>query len=488
MSSIIASSAPPAAVSTPDDRARGVVERLDAHRLGEPAGRVDGEHDDLAPALGRAQRERRRGGGLADAARAAADDDPGARVVEQRVDVERGGRRRRRAGRRGRGSRVRRHAIPCSLEGRGELVEAAEVDAARQPGQLVRRDVEVGDQRALGVLERPALGVVAGLARPARRPGRWRRPRRPPSGRRRIASWSSCPRSAAARSSASRSRGRTRFTTTPPTGSCACRSSAMPSAVSWTGISSSTVTRCTAVRGERNSVITVSAWLLIGPTLASPASSLLTLRNCVIRPVGGASSTTASYSDRLLVAAVALHGLEDLAGEQHVADAGRDGGGEVDHAEPVQRPAGAAELVVHREVLQQRRLGVDVQARTPRRACPRARAARWRSGAPRRAAGRRRTCGRCPGGPRPRRAARSCPWEASASASAAATVDLPVPPLPVTTCSRTRGQSAVAGHVVQRIGWSLRHAPVGRGSCPVHPPARGTACAAAPYGCDGRHD
>ncbi len=69
----------------------------------------------------------------------------------------------------------------------------------------------------------------------------------------------------------------------------------MPSAVSCTGISSSTVTRWTAVRGERNSVITVSAWLLIGPIRASPASSLLTLRNCAIRPVGGASSTTASY-------------------------------------------------------------------------------------------------------------------------------------------------------------------------------------------------
>ena len=68
----------------------------------------------------------------------------------------------------------------------------------------------------------------------------------------------------------------------------------MPSAVSWTGISSSTVTRCTAVRGERNSVITVSACVLIGPTLASPASSLFTLRNWVIRPVGGASSTIAS--------------------------------------------------------------------------------------------------------------------------------------------------------------------------------------------------
>ena len=138
----------------------------------------------------------------------------------------------------------------------------------------------------------------------------------------------------------------------------------MPSAVSCTGISSSTVTRCTAVRCERSSVITVSAWLLIGPTLASPASSVLTLRNWAIRPVGGASSTTASYSRASLLRRVALHRLVDLAGQQHVAHARRDGGREVDDAEPVERLAGAAEPVVHREVLQQRRLGVDVPART----------------------------------------------------------------------------------------------------------------------------
>ena len=65
--------------------------------------------------------------------------------------------------------------------------------------------------------------------------------------------------------------------------------------------------------------------------------------------------------DGVLVAGVALGGLVDLAGEQHVAHAGRDRGGELDDAEAVERPAGAAELVVHREVLQQRRLGVDVQ-------------------------------------------------------------------------------------------------------------------------------
>ena len=70
----------------------------------------------------------------------------------------------------------------------------------------------------------------------------------------------------------------------------------MPSTVSCTGISSSTVTRCTTVWSDVSSRITLSAWLLTGPTLASPDSSLLTPRNWVIRPVGGASSTTASYS------------------------------------------------------------------------------------------------------------------------------------------------------------------------------------------------
>ena len=91
MSSIIASSDRPLAARDSGHRARGVVERLDPHRLRQPAGRVDGEHADLPAALGRAQREGGGGGGLADAAGAAADDDPGVGVVEQAVDVERVG-------------------------------------------------------------------------------------------------------------------------------------------------------------------------------------------------------------------------------------------------------------------------------------------------------------------------------------------------------------------------------------------------------------
>jgi len=50
--------------------------------------------------------------------------------------------------------------------------------------------------------------------------------------------------------------------------------------------------------------------------------------------------------------------LIDLAGEQDVAHAGRDCGGEVDGAEPLQHPARATELVVHLEVFQQGGLGI----------------------------------------------------------------------------------------------------------------------------------
>ncbi len=66
----------------------------------------------------------------------------------------------------------------------------------------------------------------------------------------------------------------------------------MPSAVSWTGISSSRVTRWTAVCGDFRTRITAWAWLCIGPILASPATSSLTFRKRVIRPVGGASMIT----------------------------------------------------------------------------------------------------------------------------------------------------------------------------------------------------
>ncbi len=84
------------------------------------------------------------------------------------------------------------------------------------------------------------------------------------------------------------------FTRTPPTGSPASRRSAIPSTVSCTGISSSSVVKCTAVSGERSTRITACAWEWIGPNLARPATSELTFRKRVSRPVGGASITTAS--------------------------------------------------------------------------------------------------------------------------------------------------------------------------------------------------
>ncbi len=82
------------------------------------------------------------------------------------------------------------------------------------------------------------------------------------------------------------------LTTTRPTGSPAPSSSAIPSAVSWTGISSSSVTRWTAVSGDLSTFMTACAWLWIGPNRASPATSSLTFRKRVIRPVGGASMIT----------------------------------------------------------------------------------------------------------------------------------------------------------------------------------------------------
>ena len=63
---------------------------VQAERLGQPPGRVDGEDDDAAPGLRGGQRQRGRRRRLAHAAGAAADDDPGVRVGDQRAEVQRG--------------------------------------------------------------------------------------------------------------------------------------------------------------------------------------------------------------------------------------------------------------------------------------------------------------------------------------------------------------------------------------------------------------
>ena len=55
---------------------------------------------------------------------------------------------------------------------------------------------------------------------------------------------------------------------------------------------------CTAVRSDRSSSITPMLWRWMGPILVSPATSWVACRNWAIRPVGGASSTTASKAGR----------------------------------------------------------------------------------------------------------------------------------------------------------------------------------------------
>ncbi len=65
--------------------------------------------------------------------------------------------------------------------------------------------------------------------------------------------------------------------------------------------------------------------------------------------------------DAAALVVLAPDGLGGLAGEQHVAQAGRDGGGEVHHAELGQRGARVAQAVEHLEVLDQGRLGVGHQ-------------------------------------------------------------------------------------------------------------------------------
>ena len=155
--------------------------------------------------------------------------------------------------------------------------------------------------------------------------------------------------------------GRTRLTTTPPTGRPASRSSAMPSDVSCTGISSSSVTRCTAVRRRAQQLHHRVGLRLDRPDLGEAGDLGVDLEELADAAGGRGVEDHGVVRDRSVPVRAALDGLVDLAGEQDVADAGGDGGGEVDHAELVERLPGAAELVEHREVLQQRRLRVDVQ-------------------------------------------------------------------------------------------------------------------------------
>ncbi|CAM5270208.1 hypothetical protein SCANM63S_02862 [Streptomyces canarius] len=56
---------------------------------------------------------------------------------------------------------------------------------------------------------------------------------------------------------------------------------------------------------------------------------------------------------------LAAHRLARLAGQQDVPEAGRDGGREVDRAQLLQRPARAAELVEHLEIVQKGQFRID---------------------------------------------------------------------------------------------------------------------------------
>ena len=154
---------------------------------------------------------------------------------------------------------------------------------------------------------------------------------------------------------------RTMLAITAPTGiwvGCSCSTA---SSVSVTGMSSSRVTRCTTVVSARSIAMIESAWLRIGPTLASPETASCTLRNWAIRPVGGASSTTASYASSrpFCWRRTASYTLPVSSTSRRP---GRDRGGEVGRAELVEGPRGETEVVEGLQVLQQRVLGVDRQA------------------------------------------------------------------------------------------------------------------------------
>src|SRR5205823_879209 len=198
----------------PVDLTRGVVQRGQAHGLGQPPGRVDGEDARLPAPFGGAQADGGRGRGLAHATGTAADDDPGPPVIRSAAS--------------------------------------------------------------------PWLSLIPAAFRP-----------------RASSATSSEPLAAAARSASPSMAGRAMLMKMPP-GLIAppvrsCRS-ARPSRVSCTGISSSVVTKCTAVCGDLITRATVSECVFIGPTLARPETSVLTSRKRLIRPVGGASITTAWYT------------------------------------------------------------------------------------------------------------------------------------------------------------------------------------------------
>ena len=183
--------------------------------------------------------ERGRGRGLAHAAGAAADDDPG------------------RAGRRCSRVHVERCAgmltpLPGRAELCGQLVQAGQVDPVGQHRQLVAsagRALEQPSRSRFSSATRCACSA-ASATRPSASPRSSPRSR-PPSGRAASSSRRARPRRPRPGRPRASTAGRTMLTMMPPSRQPgrAC-SSATPSRVSCTGISSSSVTKCTAVCGD----------------------------------------------------------------------------------------------------------------------------------------------------------------------------------------------------------------------------------------------
>lgn len=144
----------------------------------------------------------------------------------------------------------------------GQFVQARQIQALGEQREFVQWKVLLGQDTALLGLQGVPLGVLPGLLEewPHQPLGQSAAPRAAEATAEEsdlaIAVREAV--SASARSVSSRSAGRTMFTTIRPTGSFAARSSAIPSAVSCTGISSSSVTKWTAVSGDLRTRMT--AW------------------------------------------------------------------------------------------------------------------------------------------------------------------------------------------------------------------------------------
>ena len=420
MSSIMACSSPPPAPSMPFTR-RGVLssESMPMDWASRRAGSMV-RTTTLRPRSAARTPERRRGRRLADAARAAAHDDAGVLVVEQRVDVQGGG------GRNGRGCcagvrvlggtrlRTRCHEpTPCPAPSPTPCLRSS---AARSYSPARSTPSPSSGSSCVGRSEirehGPLLALQLAPARRARRPAR---AAGPPAARR-------PPRRA------------------PPRPAADERLGDLRAAAARRGYAGGLVQEMRphhvhddpahrqfgrpqlgdAVRGlldrhllqQRHQVHRRLGRLEHphhGLRLIVYRADLGQPRHLVVHvQEAGDAAGRRRVHDHVVVGeppalVLAAYGLAGLAGQQHVPQAGRDGGGEVDRAELLQRPARAAELVEHLEVVQKGRSASMARAYTSRRP------ARRRSSAPRTAGPPSRRAARCPACPRPRRGGCACP-------------------------------------------------------------------------------